>query len=117
MLLKEQEDSSEACKRREVRKMGNVYDWMEDEIGNFARDAGIEFDEVVFPWRGNPEWDPATFARKDLVAVLKDEDSRTVGEVCFRIIVNPDYGKTYEYLWKIDEKSVRVTRRRDERKV
>jgi len=46
-----------------------TYDWMEDEIGNFARNVGVEFDDIVFPWSGNPEWDPVTFARKNLVAV------------------------------------------------
>lgn len=92
--------------------MGHIYDWMEEEICDYARDEGIEFEEVMLPWRGNPEWDPKMFARKDLTAVLKDKNGQVVGEVRFRIVVNPKYGETYEYLWKIDEKSVVVVKKR-----
>ena len=68
--------------------MGNVNDWMEDEMCDFAGDKGVEFDDVILPWKGK-----ATFARKDLVAILRDEDNRAVGKVHFGIIVSPDYGK------------------------
>ena len=89
------------------RRWDTYYDWIEDEICDFARDKGLEFDEVIFPWKGNPEWDPKTFARKDLTAVLKDKNGQAVGKVRFRIVVNPRYGETYEYLWKLD--SLRVS--------
>ena len=82
--------------------MGHTYNWMEDEICDFARDKGLEFDDVIFPWKGNPDWDPVAFARKDLVATLKDKNGQDIAEVHFRIVVNPNYGETYEYLWKLD---------------
>jgi len=89
----------------------NNTDWIEEEIHNLASDAGITFDAIEFPWEGDPFWDPSVFARRDLVAVLRDEKGKSVGEVRFRIIVNPDYGKEYEYLWIVDEESVEVVRK------
>ena len=29
--------------------MGHIYEWMEDEIWDFARDKGVQFDHIEFP--------------------------------------------------------------------
>jgi len=88
--------------------MGHIYEWMEDEIYDFAKDEGIEFEEIEFPWKDNFDWDPEALARKDSVALLKDRSGNIVGKGHFKIVVNPNYGEPYEYLWIIDENSLRV---------
>ncbi|PIU51042.1 hypothetical protein COS91_06580 [Candidatus Desantisbacteria bacterium CG07_land_8_20_14_0_80_39_15] len=88
--------------------MGHIYEWMEDEIWDFARDKGVQFDHIEFPWNGNFDWDPASFARQDIVAILKDENENKVGEVHFRIVVNEMFGEMYEDLWRISRRSLKL---------
>jgi hypothetical protein len=88
--------------------MGHIYEWMEDEVHDFARDKGAEFDTIEFPWKENFDWDPASFARQNLVAILKDENEKAVGEVHFRIVINEMFGEMYEDLWRISRRSLKL---------
>ena len=93
--------------------MGHIYDCMGDEINDFARDKGVKFKDIEFPWKDSLDWDPEPIARKNLVALLKDENQNPVGKVHFKIIVNPHYGEPYEHLWIIDGKSLKIEKTRN----
>lgn len=94
--------------------MGHMYDWIEDVIWNHVLDLEPQLEPVLdvieFPWHrnGDWDWDPALYARKDLVAFLKDKSDNTIGEIHFMIIVNPCYGELEEPLWIIDEDNIKV---------
>jgi len=92
--------------------MGHIYEWIEEEMWNRALDMEPRLesvlDVIVFPWSDDWDWDPAHYAKKNLIAILKDEAGNKIGELHFRIIVNPDYGEMEEPLWIIDEASVKL---------